>query len=129
MDKFRRRKRKNHRLSLNLYKKMIPKFREPVKPGEILLKEFLIPMGISQVALAEKMNVPVQRVNTLINGRRDMTAETAVLLSAVLGTSAQFWMNLQAACDIYKAQKSLNAITGIKSAGKRPLKKFNSVKA
>ncbi|MCC6865190.1 MAG: HigA family addiction module antidote protein [Ignavibacteria bacterium] len=108
---------------------MIPKFREPVKPGEILLKEFLIPMGISQVALAEKMNVPVQRINTLINGRRDMTAETAVLLSYALGTSTQFWMNLQTACDIYKAQKSLNTLKGIKSAVKRPLKKFNTVKS
>jgi len=107
---------------------MIPKFREPVKPGEILLKEFLVPMGISQVALAEKMNVPVQRVNTLINGRRDMTAETAVLLSAVLGTSVQFWMNLQSACDIYKAQKSLKVIPGLKSAAKRPIKKYNTVK-
>ncbi len=108
---------------------MIPKFREPVKPGEILLKEFLIPMGISQVALAEKMNVPVQRINTLINGRRDMTAETAVLLSFALGTSTQFWMNLQSACDIYKAQKSLKFDTGLKSPSKRPHKKFNSVKS
>ena len=94
---------------------MIPKFREPVKPGEILLNEFLIPMGISQVSLAEKMNVPVQRVNTLINGRRDMTAETAVLLSLALGTTAQFWMNLQAICDIYKAQKSLGITAGEKT--------------
>ena len=108
---------------------MIPKFREPVKPGEILLKEFLMPMGISQVALAEQMKVPVQRINTLINGRRDMTAETAVLLSYVLGTSTQFWMNLQSACDIYKAQKTLKPVTGLRSASKRPLKRLNTVKA
>lgn len=129
MDKFRRSKCKNNRLSLTLLKgNMIPKFREPVKPGEILLKEFLIPMEISQVALAEKMGVPVQRVNTLINGRRDMTAETAVLLSYVLGTSTQFWMNLQAACDIYKAEKSLKQPAGSKTALKRPFKKINTVK-
>jgi len=51
--------------------------------------------------------VPVQRVNTLINGRRDMTAETAILLSKVLKTSSEFWMNLQVACDLYQAQRSL----------------------
>jgi addiction module HigA family antidote len=86
---------------------MIPKHREPVKPGEILLKEFLEPLEMSQVELSRKMSVPVQRINTLINGKRDMTAETAILLSRVLNTSVEFWMNLQVACDIYKAQKSL----------------------
>ena len=86
---------------------MIPKYRKPTLPGEILLKEFLVPMGLSQVELAKKMNVSVQRVNTIINGRRDMTAETAVLLSRVLKTSVEFWMNLQVACDIYKAEKLL----------------------
>jgi addiction module HigA family antidote len=88
---------------------MIPKHRKPVTPGEILLKEFLIPMGISQVSLAKKMSVPVQRINTVINNRRDMTAETAVLLSLALGTTVEFWMNLQVACDIYKATQRLGA--------------------
>jgi addiction module HigA family antidote len=83
------------------------KLRKPTLPGEILLKEFLVPMGLSQVELAKKMNVSVQRVNIIINGRRDMTAETAVLLSRVLKTSVEFWMNLQVACDIYKAEKLL----------------------
>ena len=86
---------------------MIPKKRKPVHPGEILLEEFLEPMGMSQVELAEKMDVPVQRVNTLINGKRDMTAETAILLSQVLKTSSEFWMNLQVARDLYEAQKHL----------------------
>jgi len=86
---------------------MIPKYRKPVPPGEILLKEFLEPMGFSQVELARRMNVPIQRVNTLINGKRDMTAATAILLSRVLNTSVEFWMNLQIACDIYKAEKLL----------------------
>lgn len=86
---------------------MIPKFRNPVLPGEILLKEFLEPLGITQVELAHKMNVPIQRINTIINGKRNMTAETAVLLSRVLNTSVEFWMNLQVACDIYKAEKAL----------------------
>ncbi len=86
---------------------MIPKFRNPVLPGEILLKEFLEPLGITQVELAHKMNVPIQRINTIINGKRNMTAETAVLLSRVLNTSVEFWMNLQVACDIYKAERAL----------------------
>jgi addiction module HigA family antidote len=86
---------------------MIPKFRNPVLPGEILLKEFLEPLGITQVELAHKMNVPIQRINTVINGKRNMTAETAVLLSRALNTSVEFWMNLQVACDIYKAEKAL----------------------
>ena len=88
---------------------MIPKYRKPVSPGVILSEEFLIPMKLSQVELAKKMNVPVQRVNTIINGRRDMTAQTAVLLSIALGTSVEFWMNLQVACDIYKARLTLRA--------------------
>ena len=86
---------------------MIPKYRNPVLPGEILLKEFLEPLGMSQVSLAHKMNIPIQRINTIINGKRSMTAETAVLLSRALNTSVEFWMNLQVACDIYKAEKAL----------------------
>jgi addiction module HigA family antidote len=86
---------------------MIPKNRKPSHPGEILLKDFLKPMEISQIELAKRMGVPVQRVNTLINGKRDMTAETAILLSKVLKTSSEFWMNLQVACDLYQAERSL----------------------
>jgi addiction module antidote protein, HigA family len=82
---------------------MIPKSRKPTHPGEILVEEFLKPMGLSQVELARKMGVPIQRVNTLINGKRDMSAETAVLLSRALKTSSEFWMNLQVACDLYEA--------------------------
>ncbi len=86
---------------------MIPKNRKPTHPGEILLEEFLKPMGLSQLELARRMNVPIQRVNTLINGKRDMTAETAILLSRVLKTSSEFWMNLQVAFDLFEAQESL----------------------
>lgn len=86
---------------------MVPKNRKPSHPGEILLEEFLKPMDMSQVELAQKMGVPIQRVNTLINGKRDMTAETAILLSRALKTTSEFWMNLQVACDLYQAQKSL----------------------
>ena len=86
---------------------MIPKHRKPTHPGEILLQEFLEPMELSQVDLAQRMGVPVQRVNTLINAKRDVTAETAILLSRVLKTTPEFWMNLQDAYDLYEAQEHL----------------------
>ena len=97
---------------------MIPKYRKPVSPGEVLLKEFLDPLCLSQVELARRMNVPIQRVNIIIKGKRiprsaahGTTAETAVLLSRALNTSVEFWMNLQVACDIYKAEKELEIVT------------------
>ena len=86
---------------------MIPKHRKPTHPGEILQEEFLEPMGLSQVELAHRMGVPVQRVNTLVNGKRDVTAETAILLSRALKTTPEFWMNLQDAHDLYEAQAQL----------------------
>ena len=86
---------------------MIPKNRKPTHPGEILSEEFLKPMKMSQVALAAKMGVPIQRVNTLIRGKRDVSAETAVILSRVLKTTPEFWMNLQAAVDLWEAEKKL----------------------
>ena len=86
---------------------MVPKNRKPSHPGEILLEEFLKPLEMSQVELAEKMGVPIQRVNTLINGKRAMTAETALLLSRVLKTTSEFGMTVQVAWDLYDAQKSL----------------------
>ncbi len=90
---------------------MIPKNRMPTHPGEILLEEFLVPLGLTQVELARRMRVPIQRVNTLVNGKRDMTAETAVLLSRVLNTSSEFWMNLQVARDLYRATQKLGHAT------------------
>ena len=86
---------------------MIPKHRIPTHPGEILLEEFIIPKKISQVELARKLKVPVQRVNTLINGKRDMTPETAVLLARYFKTSPEFWMNLQIQRDLAIAQHRL----------------------
>ena len=86
---------------------MIPKHRKPSHPGEILLQEFLEPKDLSQVELARRMGVPIQRVNTLVNGKRDITAETAILLSRVLKTTPEFWMNLQDALDLYEAREHL----------------------
>lgn len=86
---------------------MRPKHRAPTHPGEILLKEFLEPLNISQVDLAKSLDVPVQRVNTLINGKRGITAETALLLAKRLKTTPEFWMNLQAAWDLHEAERHL----------------------
>ena len=88
---------------------MLPKKRPPTHPGEMLLEEFLTPMGMSQVTLAKKMGVPVQRINTLINGKRGMTADTAILLSGVFGNSEQFWMNLQTNYDLWHAHQNRRA--------------------
>lgn len=88
---------------------MIPRHRKPIHPGEILLKEFLEPMEMTQVALAHKMQVPLQRINSLINGKRDMTPETAILLASVLKTSPEFWMNLQTTRDLALAQELVHA--------------------
>ena len=88
---------------------MIPKYRRPTHPGEILLKEFLEPMGMSQVELAKRMDVPVQRINTLINGKRGITAQTAILLSRKFKTTPEFWMNLQNAVDLYEEFQHLRA--------------------
>ncbi len=81
---------------------MIPTHRSPTHPGEILLEEFLVPLGIAQVLLASHIGVPVQRVNELIRGKRGVTPETAWLLSKALGTSPEFWLNLQASFDLYR---------------------------
>lgn len=86
---------------------MIPKNRPPTHPGEILLKEFLDPLGMSQLALARRLRIPIQRINTLVNGKRGVTAETAILLAHQFRTTPEFWMNLQAACDLYEASKHL----------------------
>lgn len=88
---------------------MLPKHRKPTHPGEILEEEFLIPGKMTQNQLAEKMGVSVQRINTLINEKRDMTPETAILLSRVFRTHPEFWMNLQTAYDLYLAESELAA--------------------
>jgi len=79
---------------------MLPQNRTPTHPGEILLDEFLTPLGVTQVAFAAHLGVPVQRVNELVRGKRGVTPETAWLLSQALGTTPEFWMNLQAAHDL-----------------------------
>jgi addiction module HigA family antidote len=67
----------------------------PISPGEILLKEFMEPLGISQNRLARDLDVPVTRIGDIVHGRRGITADTALRLGFYFGTSAEFWMNLQ----------------------------------
>lgn len=81
---------------------MLPKSRIPTHPGEILLEEFLKPLDISQVALAEHLDISVQRVNELVRGKRGVTPETAWLLAGALGTTPEFWINLQANHDLVR---------------------------
>lgn len=88
---------------------MIPTDRRPTHPGEILLREFLKPMKLTQTKLAEDLRVPIQRVNTLINGKRGVTAETALLLARRFQTTPEFWMNLQSAHDLHQARLELAA--------------------
>ena len=83
---------------------MIPSNRIPTHPGEILLEEFLKPLGVTQVAFAEHIGVSLQRVNEITRGRRGVTAETAWLLSRALGTTPQMWLNLQANFDLAKSK-------------------------
>lgn len=79
--------------------------KNPFHPGEILLEDFLIPAGITQVELARKLGWTKARLNELINGKRGITAESALDLAKVLGTSPKLWMNLQATFDLDRAIK------------------------
>ena len=84
----------------------IPTDRAPTHPGEMLLQEFLLPLGITQRELATGVHVPFQRVNEVVRGRRGVTPSTALRLSRYLGTSPDFWMNLQLRWDLYHAQRA-----------------------
>lgn len=83
---------------------MLPENRIPAHPGEILLEEFLAPMGISQVAFAAHIGVPTQRVNEIVRGKRGVTPETAWLFAGALGTSPEFWLNLQSNYDLVRSR-------------------------
>jgi addiction module HigA family antidote len=83
----------------------IPSHRPPTHPGLMLLKEFLEPMGITQRELADKIHVPYQRVNELVNGRRGVSPSTALRLAKFFGVSPDFWLNLQLRWDLYHTQQ------------------------
>lgn len=85
----------------------LPTHRAPTTPGEILLEEWLKPAGVTQLALAEKMGVDIQLVNAIVNGRRSVTARTALLLAKALKTTPELWLNAQMAVDLWHAQGEL----------------------
>jgi addiction module HigA family antidote len=83
---------------------MLPKNRIPTHPGEILREEFLVPLGVTQVDFAAHIGVPLQRVNEIVLGKRGVSAETAWLFSQALGTTPEFWMNLQVLHDLARSR-------------------------
>ncbi len=78
-----------------------------IHPGEVLLEEFLTPMDISQNALARAADVPPRRINEIVLGKRGISADTAVRLARVLGTSERFWLGLQTDYDLEEAKRAL----------------------
>lgn len=80
---------------------MIPKKRKPTHPGIILQKEFLEPMGLTQMEFSQKLNIPLQRVNEIIRGKRGISPETAWLFAKAFGTTPEFWLNLQNNHDLF----------------------------
>lgn len=83
----------------------IPSHRAPTHPGEMLLEEFLKPMGLTQRELAEAIHVPYQRINEIVNARRGITPSTALRLARFFDISEGFWMNLQLRWDLYYARQ------------------------
>jgi addiction module HigA family antidote len=83
---------------------MLPENRIPTHPGEILLEEFLNPLGLSQVAFAKHVGVPTQRINEIVRGKRGVTPDTAWLFAQAFGTTPEFWLNLQAAYDLARTR-------------------------
>jgi len=79
---------------------MLPHNRIPTHPGEILVEEFMIPLNLTQAALAEYLGVPLQEINEIVKGKRGITSETAWLLAQAFQTSPEFWMNLQTQYDL-----------------------------
>lgn len=98
----------------------MPKKLSPIHPGEILLEEFIEPLGITQHRLAVAIGVPPRRINEIVHGKRRISADTALRLGRYFGTSAQFWINLQSHYDLEveldELGDSLAAITPLQTA-------------
>ena len=88
---------------------MLPKNRPPTHPGEMLLEEFLKPLGMTQTELAERLRVSYPRINEIINGKRGITPDTALRLSRPFGTTPEFWLNGQRNWDLWHAIHSSGA--------------------
>ena len=81
---------------------------EPIHPGEILLEDFMRPLGLSQYALAKAISVPPRRINEIVHGKRAITADTALRLGRYFGTDAQSWLNLQSHYELENAEIALS---------------------
>ena len=79
---------------------MAKKLMDPIHPGEILMEEFLEPLGVSQYRLAKDISVPPRRINEIVHGKRSITADTALRLARFFGTTERFWLNLQVRYDL-----------------------------
>ena len=95
---------------------MLTTKRKPVSVGEILIEEFMRPMSLTQAELAEAMGVARKHVNELCNGRRSVTAPTALILARVFGNSPEFWLNVQRRSDLWDAMNSPRERERIKRA-------------
>ena len=95
---------------------MIPRNRVPTHPGEVLQDEFLVPLGLTQVRLAEHVGVPVQRINEIIRRKRGVTPETAWLFAQAFGTTPHFWVNLQMNYDLASARPK-RSVSKLRKAG------------
>jgi len=87
------------------------KYLDPISPGEVLLEEFLKPCELSRAKLARSIHVPANRINQIVDGSREITADTAVRLAKYFGNSAQFWLNLQTQYKLEKLQPLIPEIT------------------
>ena len=87
---------------------MRKKMLAPIHPGEILMEEFLKPLGITQYKLAKDIHVPARRINEIVHGKRSITADTALRLSRYFNLSERFWLNLQARYDLEVEKDRLN---------------------
>jgi addiction module HigA family antidote len=107
---------------------MQPTNRPPTHPGEMLLREFLEPLGVSQMDAAARMKIPYQRLNSIVNGRRAVSADTALLLGELTQWDAEIWMRLQAKWDLWHAAKAsgrrykVRVLTGKANSPARPAK-------
>jgi antitoxin HigA-1 len=99
----------------------LPTKRPPTHPGEMLLLEFLEPLGLTQVELAQRIGVPFQRINQIVKQKRSVTPDTALRFAQLLGTTPEFWLSLQQNWDLYEAvssaSKEISRIKPLKRAG------------
>ena len=99
----------------------LPTKRPPTHPGEMLLLEFLEPLGLTQVELAQRIGVPFQRINQIVKQKRAVTPDSALRFAQLLGTTPEFWLNLQQNWDLYEAMTSasreISRIKPLKRAG------------